>query len=335
MSSSDDDAPLAGTRRSNGSAQKPPLSRATISKSIDPSAPTNGVTQPGISIRYGPAKDNEVDMQDADVNGVISSAKRKSRSSAGRPSYADVESSGEDDKPLSKRRRTAPKVESSDDEAPLISQAGRGKKASIKAEESKRLVAEKADIEKKAEKEAQTLRQQDRQSAAKKKETVKAAAKPAKAKAATNGKKSQANGIKKSESSDEDVPLARKLPAKKASAASKAAASTTAKKGKAAVKKEASEEAEAEEEEGEEYRWWEDPSKGDGTIKWTTLEHNGVVFPPPYEPLPTNVKMKYNGVPITLDPEAEEVASHFGSMLNSTHNVENPIFQKNFFNDFQ
>ncbi|KAM5462829.1 DNA topoisomerase 1 [Microsporum audouinii] len=333
MSSSDDDAPLAGTMKANGSAQRPPLSSPTVPKSTGLSTPTNGVTQPGISIRYGPAKDNEVDMQDADVNGVVS-AKRKSRSSASRPSYAEVESSGEDDKPLSKRRRTATKVEASDsDDAPLISHAGKGKRASIRAEETKRLVAEKADIEKSAAKEAQSLRQQDRQAAAKKK----AAAKPAKAKTATtNGKKPQTNGIKKSESSDEDVPLARKAPAKKAGAAAKTTTATPAKKEKASVKKEASEEVEAEEEEAEEeYRWWEDPSKGDGTIKWTTLEHNGVVFPPPYEPLPKDVKMKYAGVPITLHPDAEEVASHFGTMLNSTHNVENPVFQKNFFNDFQ
>ena len=54
-----------------------------------------------------------------------------------------------------------------------------------------------------------------------------------------------------------------------------------------------------EEEEGEEvFKWWEneaDPN-GDGTVKWQTLEHNGVIFPPPYEALPSNVKMKYKGM---------------------------------------
>ena len=112
--------------------------------------------------------------------------------------------------------------------------------------------------------------------------------------------------------------------------------STPVKKGKAAsVKKEESAEAGEGEEEEEEYRWWEDPTKGDGTIKWTTLEHNGVVFPPEYEPLPKDVKMKYDGIPVTLQPEAEEVAGFFGTMLNSTQHVENPIFQKNFFGDFK
>jgi DNA topoisomerase-1 len=35
-----------------------------------------------------------------------------------------------------------------------------------------------------------------------------------------------------------------------------------------------------------------------------------------------------------LSLEAEEIAGFFGAMLNSTHNVENPTFQKNFFADF-
>ncbi len=53
-----------------------------------------------------------------------------------------------------------------------------------------------------------------------------------------------------------------------------------------------------EEEMEDAYKWWEqDPDQtvvGDGTQKWTTLEHNGVIFPPPYQPLPRHVKMKYN-----------------------------------------
>lgn len=53
-------------------------------------------------------------------------------------------------------------------------------------------------------------------------------------------------------------------------------------------------------EEEEVYRWWEAQGgdvDGDGTEKWQTLVHNGVIFPPPYEPLPSTVKMKYNGEP--------------------------------------
>lgn len=113
---------------------------------------------------------------------------------------------------------------------------------------------------------------------------------------------------------------------------SESATPTPAKRGK--KKEESPDDQEAEDEE-DEYRWWEDPSKSDGTKKWTTLEHNGVVFPPEYEPLPKNVKMRYDGVPVSLHPDAEEVAGFYGSMLNSTHNVENPTFNKNFFEDFK
>jgi DNA topoisomerase I len=51
------------------------------------------------------------------------------------------------------------------------------------------------------------------------------------------------------------------------------------------------------EEDGEEvFKWWEAGDvNGDGSQKWATLEHNGVYFPPPYDPLPKNVRMKYNG----------------------------------------
>lgn len=47
------------------------------------------------------------------------------------------------------------------------------------------------------------------------------------------------------------------------------------------------------------------PSSGDGQKKWTTLVHNGVIFPPPYNS--HGVKMLYNGKPVDLTPEQEEV----------------------------
>ena len=69
--------------------------------------------------------------------------------------------------------------------------------------------------------------------------------------------------------------------------------------------------------------------EGDGYIKWQTLEHNGVMFPPPYEPLPSHVKLYYNNKPVNLPPEAEEVAGFYGAMLETDH-AKNPVFQKNF-----
>ena len=63
----------------------------------------------------------------------------------------------------------------------------------------------------------------------------------------------------------------------------------TPKKGKKAKKED--------EEEEDIHRWWDNENPaGDGTQKWQTLQHNGVYFPPPYEPLPLHVKMKYDGI---------------------------------------
>ena len=211
-----------------------------------------------------------------------------------------------------------------------------------------KLAKEKAKIEKRAEKEAKEIRKEEKKkaSAAAAKKKVKKQdsdddGKPIpKKKRQSNGTsfaERQTNGVKKEESDDDDLPLARKTPVKKAKAETKSETSTPTDKGsraKALKKGETEEDQEAEDEE-EEYRWWEDPTKGDGTIKWTTLEHAGVVFPPPYEALPKNVKMRYNGTPVSMTLEAEEIAGFFGSMLNSTHNVENPTFQKNFFEDFR
>ena len=229
--------------------------------------------------------------------------------------------------------------DSDSDDAPLVSKKGKGRSSTIlrkpvKASETaigesedsdaplgQKLAKEKATIEKRAEKEAKAIRKEEKQASTKKHVNG----------TTPSSAKKKSNGVKK-EISDDDVPLSSKVPAKKKTAI-KPEASTPKKKSKAMKKEETEEDLEAEAEE-EEYRWWEDLSKGDGTKKWSTLEHNGVVFPPPYEPLPNNVQMRYNGIPVRMAPEAEETAGFFGAMLNSTHNVENPTFQKNFFEDF-
>lgn len=188
-----------------------------------------------------------------------------------------------------------------------------------------KLSRKKASIEKKAEKEAKAIRAHDNK--IKKEESSgdddaplakksKAAPPKPSAKAAPK-KKAIKNEVK--DESDDDKPLAKK----------------TNGKAKASVPKKSAAAKAEEEEEEEEYAWWNAEKREDDSIKWDTLQHQGVVFPPPYEPLPKNVKLKYNGVPLTLEPAAEEVAGFFGAMLNSTHNVENPTFIKNFFNDFK
>ena len=229
---------------------------------------------------------------------------------------------------------------------PKISETALGEPEDSDTPLEVKLTKEKEKIEKRASKEAKIIREEEKKTASSsskkrfKKEDSDDEKHVARKNKSMNGVSTSAkkpvNGIKKELSDDDHHPSARKSSAKKTKAESMSEAPTPAKKGsksKARKREETEQDEEAEAEE-EEYRWWEDPSKGDGTIKWTTLEHAGVVFPPPYEPLPKNVRMKYDGVPVTMAPEAEEVAGFFGAMLNSTHNVENPTFQKNFFTDF-
>ncbi|XP_010448222.1 PREDICTED: DNA topoisomerase 1 alpha-like [Camelina sativa] len=71
---------------------------------------------------------------------------------------------------------------------------------------------------------------------------------------------------------------------------------------------------------------------GDGKKKWTTLEHNGVTFPPPYEI--HGVKILYKGKPVNLSPEQEEVATMF-AVLRETNYYSRPQFRENFWNDWR
>lgn len=103
----------------------------------------------------------------------------------------------------------------------------------------------------------------------------------------------------------------------------------TAKKSVKKVKKEEVKE----EEEEESYKWWENENEDD-TVKWNTLVHRGVLFPPDYQPLPSHIKLYYDAKPVDLPPDAEEVAGFYAALLETDHG-KNPVFQKNFFNDFK
>lgn len=81
------------------------------------------------------------------------------------------------------------------------------------------------------------------------------------------------------------------------------------------------------------HSWWED-EENNLTIGWASLEHNGVLFPPEYEPLPDDVTLIYDGNPVSLPIKAEEVATFYGRMLDSPR-AKKQYFQKNFFYDFQ
>mmetsp|Transcript_2140 Transcript_2140/g.3225 ORF Transcript_2140/g.3225 Transcript_2140/m.3225 type:complete len:630 (-) Transcript_2140:370-2259(-) len=72
--------------------------------------------------------------------------------------------------------------------------------------------------------------------------------------------------------------------------------------------------------------------EGKGEIMWTTLRHNGVLFPPEYEP--HNVKILYDGKPVTLNSEQEEVATMF-AVMKDTDYMNKQIFLDNFWEGFK
>ncbi|KAG6820739.1 hypothetical protein H0H93_012385 [Arthromyces matolae] len=108
----------------------------------------------------------------------------------------------------------------------------------------------------------------------------------------------------------------------------------TAKEGEDSPGKSRKKKKEEEDDQEEVYRWWDADPNGDGSVKWQTLEHSGVIFPPPYEPLPKNVKMKYNGKEVDLPLASEEVAGFYGAMLETDH-AKDAVFNKNFFEDWK
>jgi len=104
-------------------------------------------------------------------------------------------------------------------------------------------------------------------------------------------------------------------------------------KKKRATKKEVKDEKKpkkAKKEEEEQYKWWLEAPLPEGK-KWTTLHHNGVVFPPPY--VPHGVQMQYNGKNVTLPAKAEELATYY-SQYTETDHFTKPQFHENFFNKF-
>lgn len=78
---------------------------------------------------------------------------------------------------------------------------------------------------------------------------------------------------------------------------------------------------------------WEEEKRDDG-VKWTFLEHKGPVFAPPYEPLPDNVRFFYDGKPMKLSNDAEEIASFYAKMLTHDY-VTKKQFNDNFFKDWR
>ena len=69
-----------------------------------------------------------------------------------------------------------------------------------------------------------------------------------------------------------------------------------------------------------------------GEKRWTKLNHSGVLFPPEYEV--HGIKMLYEGRPVDLTPEQEEVATMF-AVMKETDYVKKERFLKNFWDAFK
>lgn len=75
----------------------------TLASNATTQHPTNGSSDPAISIRFGAVQDKDVEMQDVDAD-ALGASKRKSRTSIDqKKSYIEPESSDDDDEPLVRR----------------------------------------------------------------------------------------------------------------------------------------------------------------------------------------------------------------------------------------
>ena len=128
------------------------------------------------------------------------------------------------------------------------------------------------------------------------------------------------------DSSEDDVPLSGKKKRPQPAKPSPASKSKQAK-----PKPESSDDEEEGIPQGDsDKKWYESGEKVEwqkGQKKWTTLEWAGVVFPPLYEA--HGVEFRYDGKPVQLTSEQEEVATMYASMLETAYAKE-PVFQKNF-----
>jgi len=211
-------------------------------------------------------------------------ANGKSRSKASKPSTKRVDSDeGDDDQPIVPKKRAARKPP----------------KKKTKVQVATANAAEESEMDEDDKPLAPTKKSSTRGKRKVKVESEVDDDAPLVKKPATTPK-ARGKTIKKDESPDAEVPK----PKKKGSKAKKEDDSgvETPKKGKKAKK--------GDEEDEEIHRWWDNENPaGDGTQKWQTLQHNGVYFPPPYNPLPSHVKMKYDGISFLLSPLIRQLLS--------------------------
>ena len=66
-------------------------------------------------------------------------------------------------------------------------------------------------------------------------------------------------------------------------------------------------------------------------MKWKTLQHNGILFPPAYEK--QGIKIKIKGETVDLDLDQEEMVYQWAKKKDTPY-AQDKVFQKNFTSDF-
>jgi len=66
-------------------------------------------------------------------------------------------------------------------------------------------------------------------------------------------------------------------------------------------------------------------------MKWKTLQHNGILFPPPFES--KGIKIKIRGEPVDLSLDQEEMVFQWAKKKDTPY-AQDKVFQKNFTADF-
>eukprot|EP00250_Pteridium_aquilinum_P014105 c21783_g1_i1 orf=141-2135(+) len=125
------------------------------------------------------------------------------------------------------------------------------------------------------------------------------------------------------EEDDEDYGVSRAKKRKKTGSAKRQAASSKKGKSKENVREKLAE---------KRAKKLKDVPGAGGGQKWTSLEHNGVIFPPFYQS--HGIKMLYEGKPVDLTLEQEEVATMFAVMKDTDYALK-PKFLANFWNDWK
>jgi hypothetical protein len=84
------------------------------------------------------------------------------------------------------------------------------------------------------------------------------------------------------------------------------------------------------------YKWWEAEDLPNG-VNWRKLEHPGIFFPASY--VSHGVPLLYDGAPVELTLEQEEIATFYAAIPEDGPQLGNPktrpVFQQNFFTDFK